>query len=285
MAPGWVLNLAKRLSEKAGVFKEIYYTAGFEEPFESYLGKWLIAYIALTPAITAFLVYLHGLVLKYPLLFTIILTAIVLVIYTLLFTFLLLYYPVYRRYSRGVGIDSRLPYTIAYFAALASSGMGLEAIVERVAEVEEVKATRRELELFLTEVKLLGLDVLSALDRRSRASPSILLSLFFSGLRDAYITAGNLYEYAAFMARRLLEMKRNELRNIVNSISMVAEMYVTLMVAAPLMFVVMLAVIAMMGGAVGGLPPQLLIALILVVGIPASAAATLVILDGILSKV
>lgn len=285
MAPGWVLSFAKRLREKAGAFVEVYYTAGFEEPFESYVSKCLVAYIASTPAVAALSMFLHWVVLKYPLLFAAILTLIVLVVYTLLFLLFSLYYPVYRRYSRGVSIESRLPYTIAYFAALAASGMGLESIIERVAAVEEVKATRRELELFLTEVRLLGLDVLSALDRRSRESPSILLSLFFSGLRDAYITAGNLYEYAAFMAQRLLEMKRNELRRIVNSISMVAEMYVTLMVAAPLMFVVMLAVIAMMGGAVGGLPPQLIIALLLVVGIPASAAATLVILDGILSKV
>jgi len=282
---GWVYKLAGRLSEKAGVFRDVYYTAGFEEPFESYVAKLLVAYALTASAVAALAVAVHALVLKYPLPYALILSFLVLVTYTLLFLLFALYYPVHRRYSRGVSIDSRLPYTIAYFSALAASGMGLEGIAERVSEVEEVKATRRELELFLTELRLLGLDALTALERRARMSPSILLSLFFAGLRDAYITAGNLYEYSAFMARRLLEIKRYELRRIVNTISMLAEVYVTLMVAAPLMFVVMLSVIAMLGGSVGGLPPQMLIALFLVVGTPASAAAILVALDGILSRV
>lgn len=285
MSQSLIQRLVKRLRESAGVFEEVYYTAGFDEPFEAYVGRWLLYYTVSTPIVAVLSMVLHTEVLKYPWYLSAILTLIVLVIYTLFLIFLALYNPVYKRYSRNVSIESRLPYTIAYFAALAASGMSLEEIVERVVEVEEVKTTRRELELFLTEVRLLGLDILTALERRSRMSPSIILSLFFSGLRDAYITAGNLYEYSAFMARRLLEMKRYELRRIVNSISMVAEMYVTLMVAAPLMFVVMLAVIGMMGGDVGGLPPQFIIALMLVVGIPASAAATLVVLDGILSRV
>jgi flagellar protein FlaJ len=282
---GWALGLAKRLAESAGAFRDVYYTAGFEEPFESYLAKLIAAYAASAPAVAALAVVLHSLVLRYPPLFSAVLSFLVLVIYTLLFLMLALYYPVYRRYSRGVSIESRLPYTIAYFSALAASGMGLEGIVERVAEVEEVKATRRELELLLTELRLLGVDVITALERRSRLSPSVVLSLFFAGLRDAYVTAGNLFEYSSFMARRMLELKRYELRRIVNTVSMIAEVYVTLMVAAPLMFVVMLAVIAMLGGTVGGLPPQLLIALLLVVGTPASAAAVIVALDGVLSRV
>jgi len=281
----WALSLAKRLPGGFRALRDVYYTAGFEEPFESYVAKLVTVYTATAPAVAALAVVFHSLVLKYPPLFSAVLSFLVLVIYTLLFLMLALYYPVYRRYSRGVSIESRLPYTIAYFSALAASGMGLESIVERVVEVEEVKATRRELELLLTELRLLGVDVITALERRSRMSPSVVLSLFFAGLRDAYVTAGNLFEYSAFMARRLLELKRYELRRIVNTVSMLAEVYVTLMVAAPMMFVVMLAVIAMLGGAVGGLPPQLLIALLLVVGTPASAAGIIVALDGILSRV
>lgn len=281
----WALGLAKRLAEGVPAFRDIYYTAGFEEPFESYIAKMISIYIATAPVVAVAAGMAHSLVLRYPPLFSAALSFLVLMTYTLLFLMITLYYPVYRRYSRGVSIESKLPYTIAYFSALAASGMGLEGIVERVVEVEEVKATRRELELLLTELRLLGADVPSALERRAQLSPSVVLSLFFAGLRDAYMTAGNLYEYSSFMARRLLELKRYELRKIVNTVSMLAEVYVTLMVAAPLMFVVMLAVIAMLGGAVAGLPPQLLIALLLAVGTPASAAAIIVALDGVLSRI
>lgn len=281
---GLLYELAKWLSERAGVFKDIYYTAGFSDPFEVYIGRCVIAYFATIPAVSAVAVAVHVLV-GYPLLFTVVLSFLVAVIYTLLYLLIVLYYPVYKRYSLGVSIDSRLPYTIAYFAALAASGMALEAIVERVEDVEENKATRRELQLFLTDLRLLGVDILTALERRSRFSPSVTLSLFFAGLRDAYMTSGNLYEFSAFTVKQLLEFKREELRRVLNSVAILSEVYVTLMVAAPLMFTVMLAVIAMLGGAVGGLPPQLILALTLIVMVPASAAAMLVMLDGVLSRV
>ncbi len=281
---GWALRLAREIAPRVGALGDVYRAAGFEEPLESYLAKLVAAYALSAPAVAAAAVVVHALVLRYPPLAAAVLSFLLLVIYTLLFVLFALSYPLYRRYSRAVSIDSRLPYTIAYFSALAASGMGLEGVVERVAEVEEVKATRRELELLLTDLRLLGLDVLTALERRVKACPSVALSLFFAGLRDAYITAGNLYEYAAFTARRLIELKRHELRRIVNTVSTLAEVYVTMMVAAPLMFVVMLSVISMLGGTVGGLPPQLLMAILIAVGVPASAAAILVALDGVLSR-
>ncbi|RLE99670.1 MAG: hypothetical protein DRJ57_01990 [Thermoprotei archaeon] len=278
-------QLAKRLSRRAGVFKDIYYTAGFSEPFDAYLSRCITAYLFTAPAVTITAFVLHSLILRYPLLFSAILTFLLLIIYSLLFLAFVLYYPVYRRHARGLKIDSRIPYTISYFAALAAAGMGIEALMERIAEVEDVKEVAREFALFLTDVKVLGFDVLTALERRSRMSPSIVLSLFFAGLRDTYITVGNLYEYAAFMARRLMELKRYTLRSVLNSISMVAEAYITLMVAAPLMFVIMLAIMGMLGGTIAGFPPQLIILILLVVGIPTSAIAVLLMLDGILSRV
>ena len=278
-------QLAKRLSRRAGVFKDIYYTAGFSEPFDAYLSKCITAYLFTAPVVTVTAFVLHSLILRYPPLFSAILTFLLLIIYSLLFLAFVLYYPVYRRHARGLKIDSRIPYTISYFAALAAAGMGIEALMERIAEVEDVKEVAREFTLFLTDVKVLGFDVLTALERRSRMSPSIMLSLFFAGLRDTYITVGNLYEYAAFMARRLMELKRYTLRSVLNSISMVAEVYITLMVAAPLMFVTMLAIMGMLGGTIAGFPPQLIILILLIVGIPTSAIAVLLMLDGILSRV
>lgn len=287
MSLGYSLSgqVARRLAERVGVFKEIYYTAGFSEPFEAYVSKWITAYIITVPAVTAVAAMFHSILLSYPPVFSAVLSLLIVAIYTLVYAAACLYYPVYKRYSRGVKIDSRLPYTLAYFASLAASGMGLDKIIENVVDVEEEKEIVREFSIFLTETRLLGLDMLTALERRSSRSPSILMSLFFSGLRDAYITAGNLYEYSAFTAQRLLDFKRYELRRITSTVSVIAEAYVTLMVAAPLMFVVMLAVIGMLGGSVGGLPTNLLIAVILVIGIPAAAAAILVMLDAVLSRI
>jgi flagellar protein FlaJ len=276
-----VLRLA---GERLRPFQEIYYTAGFSEVYEAYLGKWLMAYILATPLVASLSLALHQ-SLGFPLPVSVVLTLIVLFAYSLVFLAACLYYPVYRRHSRGWTITARLPYTLAYFAVLASSGLGFTEILRMVRELEENKEIRREVDLLLTDVELLGVDVLSALERAAARSPSAALSLFLSGLRDAYLTGGNLYSYTSFTTQRLLEMKRSELQRVTNTVAAISEMYVTLMVAAPLMFIVMLAIISMLGGTVGGLPANLLIAVLVMIGTPSFAAATLVMLDAALSRV
>ncbi|MEM0335261.1 MAG: type II secretion system F family protein [Thermofilum sp.] len=278
-------QLSKLAGEKIKPFREIYRTAGFSETFEEYLGKWGLAFAASTPAVAALSMAFHSSVLGYPAPVSALLTLIILVIYTLLFTMGCLYYPVYRRHSRGWTITARLPHALAHFAVLASSGSTLTEIIREVRDLEESKELRRELDLFLTDVELLGLDVPTAIERGAARSPSAALALFFSGLRDAYITGRSLYEYASFTAQRLLEMRRAELSSVVNALATVAEMYTALIVAAPLMFIVMLSIIGMLGGSVAGLPANLLIAVIVLILVPFSAAAVLVILDSVLSRV
>lgn len=276
-----VLRLA---GERLRPFQEIYYTAGFSEVYEAYLGKWLMAYILATPLVASLSLALHQ-SLGFPLPVSVVLTLIVLFAYSLVFLAACLYYPVYRRHSRGWTITARLPYTLAHFAVLASSGLGFTEILRMIRELEENREIEREVDLLLTDVELLGVDVLSALERAAARSPSAALSLFLSGLRDAYLTGGNLYSYTSFTTQRLLEMKRSELQRVTNTVAAISEMYVTLMVAAPLMFIVMLAIISMLGGTVGGLPANLLIAVLVLIGTPSFAAATLVMLDAALSRV
>jgi hypothetical protein len=173
-----VLRLA---GERLRPFQEIYYTAGFSEVYEAYLGKWLMAYILATPLVASLSLALHQ-SLGFPLPVSVVLTLIVLFAYSLVFLAACLYYPVYRRHSRGWTITARLPYTLAYFAVLASSGLGFTEILRMVRELEENKEIRREVDLLLTDVELLGVDVLSALERAAARSPSAALSLFLSGV-------------------------------------------------------------------------------------------------------
>ena len=278
-------TITRLTGERLKAFRDIYYTAGFTDVWEVYLGKWLLAYLLSTPFAMTISLFIHEYVLRYSLPVALILTLVLLIPYTLIFLAFTLYYPLYRRHSRGWTITARLPYTLANFAVLASSGLTFTEALSTVRELEENKEIRREIDLLLTDLELLGYDVLTALERAARRSPSAALSLFLSGLRDAYITGGNLYSYASFSTQRLLELKRSELRRVTNTVAAISETYVTLMVAAPLMFIVMLAIIGMLGGTIAGLPVNLLISVLVLIGTPTFAAATLVMLDSALSKV
>jgi flagellar protein FlaJ len=66
---------------------------------------------------------------------------------------------------------------------------------------------------------------------------------------------------------------------------MIAEVYTTVMVAGPLMFVTMLMVMDLLGGTVFGLSPGLLVLILTFIVIPFSAIGVYIAVDGILSRV
>ena len=77
-----------------------------------------------------------------------------------------------------------------------------------------------------------------------------------------------------------MELRKIELRKFSNTLSVLGEFYVTLLVAAPLIFVVMLAVMGILGGGgTGLLDPRLLLNLLTYVGIPLGSLSFLTLLD------
>jgi hypothetical protein len=82
-----------------------------------------------------------------------------------------------------------------------------------------------------------------------------------------------------------MKLKRIALRRFSDTLSVLAEFYVTLMVAGSLIFVVMLAVMAMLGGGGTGLfDPRLLLYLLTYIGLPVGSIVFLIILDMISPK-
>lgn len=203
---------------------------------------------------------------------------------TLTVLFLLLYFPVYRGYARRIEIEKDLPYTVSYMVALSSSGMSLERVLERGGLYESNSQIKKEILLILGDVKVYGLDTSTALSRAALRSPSRTLTTLWLGLRETYLTSGDLKSYLSHYSSVLLADKTQRLRNIINSISMLAEVYITLMVAGPLILITMLMIMDMLGGTIFGFSPGLLVLLMTFIVIPFSALAVYIAVDGILSK-
>ena len=178
-----------------------------------------------------------------------------------------------------------LPYAVGYMASLAGAGVGVERLIWEAAMVEGEKELAREFGLIVRDIELFNVDTATALERAAERSPSISFKVFMTGLRDTFITSGDLKEYAMFMARRLLEDKMTALRGISNSLALIGEMYVTMMVAAPLIMIVMMVVMSLLGGSIAGIPPLLLIFILTLVVIPVSAVSVLIMIDSVLSRV
>ncbi len=278
-------RIAREWETQLEPFKLVYESSGFEEPFYVYLSKLIAVLVLGAPLVFALSLPFHVLILNIGWVRGVLASIVLAAAYVAGSLGLGLYMPVYLRHARRSRIDASLPYTIGYMASIASAGVGVERLIEEAVEVEEVDDVKRELLLVLRDVKLLGYDTATALTRAASRSPSVNLGIFFMGLRDTYVTSGDLRDYLMFMARRMIEEKTSTLRRVTSSLAVIGEIYVTAMVAAPLMFVVMMVIMSLLGGTVLGVPPLLLIFILTLIVIPSSAIAVIVMIDALLSKV
>jgi flagellar protein FlaJ len=82
-----------------------------------------------------------------------------------------------------------------------------------------------------------------------------------------------------------MKLKRISLRKFSDTLSILSEFYVTLLVTGPLLLIIMLAVMAMLGGgSLGMLSPDLLLSLLTYLGIPLGSIMFLIILDAVSPK-
>jgi archaellum biogenesis protein FlaJ (TadC family) len=194
----------------------------------------------------------------------------------------LFFYPFYQRGQMESKIDNNLIYTVSYMAVLASSGVSFERIMENVSGVEDEGPLKRLAVKFMADVQLLGFNLSRAIKDMVNRSPSRTLSQLLEGVDNISQTSGDLKSLMDFNYGQLLQDKKQQLVKMLNTLSYIGEIYVTLMVVAPILFIVMLTILTILGGgtSVGGAVIQL--NLLVFFGIPLFAAAFLIVLDTVL---
>jgi len=188
--------------------------------------------------------------------------------------------PAYQRSQNKNFLENNLIYSLSYMSCLASSGMPIERIFRRVGEVEDNPPFRALINRFLVNVNLLGLDILSALNEMADQSPSKNLTKMIASIRTTIMTSGDLKNLLLYEVDRQLQKKREVLKNSVNVLVYIGEIYVTMMVVTPVLFILMITILSIMGGVGGGAVVQL--NLIIFFGIPVMTAAFIIILDQVL---
>lgn len=188
-------------------------------------------------------------------------------------------YPMYRADSSKRILEDNLPFTTGYMAILAGAGVPPDRMFRSLAEVDAPLAISEEAKNIVRDVELFGSDILSALESASDRTPSPR----FRGLLEGFIatvhSGGSLTKYLRSQSRQYMKLKRIALSRFSDTLAVLAEFYVAMLVAGPLILVVMLAVMAMLGGGVGLLDPRLLLYLLTYLGIPVGSVVFLIILD------
>lgn len=195
-------------------------------------------------------------------------------------TIILFYvYPAYRANSLKRNLDDELPFTTGYMAILAGAGVPPDMIFRSLAEIDTPLAVSGEAKTIVRDVELFGYDILSALEAASERTPSTKFKELIEGFIAAIHSGGGLTRYLRDRSRQYMKLKRIALRRFSDTLSILAEFYVALLIAGPLILVVMLAVMAMLGGGTELLNPRLLLYLLTYLGIPIGSIVFLIMLD------
>jgi flagellar protein FlaJ len=219
-------------------------------------------------------------------LFTSFVLALVLGISCLLMVLALLYlYPSMQAGTRKRLLEEELPYVASHMAVLSRSGLPPERILRSLINVEAAgvrSVAAEEAANIDRDVHFMGLDVISAIERRMKNSPSRKFVDFLDGFVSVARTGGDLTSYFLSAAKGFMDQARIAARQLVETLGGLAEAYVSMMVVFPLLMIVMLSIMNMIGGGLGGFSTLFLMQLITYVGIPMLALIMLLLLDSVM---
>ena len=189
-------------------------------------------------------------------------------------------YPIYRADEHKRELDDELPFTAGYMAILASAGVSPEKIFYSLSTLKSPLAASSEARDAVKHINLFGLDVISALEKVSSRTPSEKLRDTIEGMISTIHTGGNLGAFLREKFKTYMKLKRLALKKYADNLSVLSEVYVTLLLTGPLLLIIMLSVMAMLGGGgLGVFSSGLLLDIVTYIGIPVCAIIFLIILD------
>ena len=167
--------------------------------------------------------------------------------------FLIYIYPVSITESRKNDIEANLPFAMTHMSAVAESGAPPLTIFKILAQFKEYGEVSREADKITRNVEVFGLDQLSALRDRAMKSPSPSFRVILQGILSTIQTGGNLRTYLAEESSKAMfeyTMRREKYNQL---LSTYADLYTALLVAAPMIFIVVISTLSVIGGNVFGM--------------------------------
>jgi len=165
---------------------------------------------------------------------------------------LFLLYPAYREVSWRTRIDRNLVYLTNYLAMLSSAGATIGDMFLSLAKIDDFYGVRRSARSVIRDVELLGHDIITALNEESKRSPSGKYTTLLQGLIATVRVGGDLKAYLSTMSREFMGYRRRRLEKIVGNLDLAGELFVTALIAFPVIIVTMLAVMSLFGSQLGG---------------------------------
>jgi len=165
--------------------------------------------------------------------------ALIIVVPATLIFFLLYFQPMLTARGRKARIEMDLPYAITYMEALSTT-LTLYNTIRGVYEQGDLYGeVSREFGMIVRDVELFGDDLVTAIRNLGQTTPSENLKKLLDDLILMFESGGDLPSFLASRAAHYREVAEKELEMSLKTMEIMAEVYVTAFVAAPIAVIIM----------------------------------------------
>ena len=148
-------------------------------------------------------------------------------------------------------IDRELPFALSHMSIISSTGASPIVVFNEIASTEHGKISE-EFGKLVNSIEIEGLDVIAAMTKLAKNTPSTLLRSLLVDLTKIVHTGSSLESYFYDRLTRVMELKRQIQREFVQDLSFYAEIYVTLVLMSTLIGILFVTLGGMlMGGTIG----------------------------------
>ena len=155
--------------------------------------------------------------------------------------------------SRGVDIDRRIGPAMSFVSAMASADVNIDQIFRDLAQEKIYGAVAEEAAWITRDTELLGVDILSAIREGANRTPSKRWQDFLQGVVTTATSGGQLKPYFLLKAEQYQRENKLDVMRRTETMGLMAETFVTVVVAFPLFLVIIIAIFAIIGSGGGGL--------------------------------
>ncbi len=152
--------------------------------------------------------------------------------------------------ARGKNIDRHLPYVANFINTMSVAGISPSEIFGTLSGIELYGEVQKEAKKITTEIELMGNDAITALKNAIAISPSKKFRDFLQGIIAVLQSGSNLATYFDRCVDQFMFDDLEERKKSLESLAIMAESFVTTVIAFPLFLVIILSVMGLTSGGI-----------------------------------
>ncbi len=150
--------------------------------------------------------------------------------------------------ERGRKIDRKIGSAMSFISAMSSADVNVDQIFKELGRQKIYGEVAEEAAWITRDTELLGVDILTALRLGALRTPSKKFQDFLQGVVTTATSGGQLKPYFLIKAEQFEREHKLAMQERVETMGLLAETFVTVVVAFPLFLVIIIAIFAIIGG-------------------------------------